>query len=98
MKQKYDQLSRTSRTLFVVGFIAITLIIIYIAGFLKGLTGYLLIEFILYAAIVATYIQAFRASPTPSLVLFTRVMSYAGIVVAILIASFSVYFVATFRW
>ena len=96
---KQDRLSRADQILFIVGFIAITWVAAFIAkGFLIDHTGLLLVEAVLYVAIIALYVQTFRASRTDSLILFSRVVSYTGITAAILIISFIAYFLATFRW
>lgn len=96
---KQIQLSKVDYMLFIVGAVAVTLVAVFIAnGLFKGHVGLLLMEAVLYVAIVAMYIQTFRASRTNTLVQLSRTISYAGIVAAILIASFIAYFVATFRW
>lgn len=96
---KQNKLSRFDFILFILGSISVTLVAAFVAnGFFKENTGLLLLEAIVYATIVVMYIQVFRPSRTNTLVQLSRVVSSAGIVAAILIASFIAYFVATFRW
>ncbi|MFI9175980.1 hypothetical protein [Streptomyces lincolnensis] len=96
---KQNQLSRFDFILFILGAISVTLVAAFIANsFFKGHVGLLLLEAVVYAALVIMYVQTFRTSRTNALVRLSRVISYAGIVAAILIASFISYFIATFRW
>ena len=96
---RLNQLFRADCILFIAGITSITLVTIFIAnGFFKGHLGLLLAEAALYAAVVAVYIQAFRTSRTNASILLARIISYIGIVTAILAASFIAYFLATFRW
>jgi hypothetical protein len=96
---KQNKLPTAECILFVAGFISVTLIAAFIAnGFFAGHAMLLLVEVILYLAIATIYIQTFRTSRTNTLVQLARVISYAGIITAILIASFIIYFVSTFRW
>lgn len=96
---KQNQLSKADYILFIAGITSTTLVAAFSAnGFFKGHAGLLLAEIALYTAIAVMYIQTFRATRTKALVQYTRVMSYAAIVTAILILSFVAYFAATFRW
>ena len=96
---KQNHLSKSDYILFIVGFISITLVAAFISnGFFKGHLGLLLIEAVLYVAIVAMYIQTFRTSRTNTLIQLARVISYIGIITVVLIASFIAYFLSTFHW